>query len=1048
MLGSPVHPMGALDPAFVPRFRSRRARTFATRFAAAAAMILVASGPAAAQQKPDPARPWANPTPPATPPGSVPGAPVPGAPGATTPPRSTPPPPPASDSPIIARVEGRPITQRDYDRIAGPYFARLQEQLGDGLKDEHLRKYAEYNVFNELIRRELMTLEARKLNLEVTEKDTDAILATDPFFYTNGKFDPAKLEQFKRSPQSNYLAILPRVREAAAADKYERQLLARLAPGPKAVREEWSKRKEQVRFSFLPLTTREVTLEPEATADEQLTYYREHPEQFERKPRANVRYLRLALPGEDDSLRASEERRLMSRGRSLADTLRRGIAIDSVAAPLGGAVETGWFDLPATMIPGLGNSPDLIEDLEASERDTSRRVLGPGVTPLGVVVGVIAAREPRRVPPIEEIRADVKRRADVEKQRVQLEADKRAWYDEHLGELKTARAQTTRIHLDPSEVAVKSPSRRTIDSWYRKNAASLFQAAGDSVRAAAPPKIDDSLRAVVGARLEEDDRAAKLATTIERMSQDLGRGRDPAQVARSAHAGFDTLTLSREAPPDSMFPLSLVDSILTDRQPHGVFQGPRPMGTRLVLWRVDAVDTAFTPSFEDARSRVERGFSEARRIQEDEEARVYFDAHRAQYPTPKKFALEYVQVPIPPPDSVAISDQDLRQFYEAHAADRYRQEEEVRARHILVSTRGGLSPEAARARADSIRAAILAGANFEELARTRSDDPGSAVQGGDLGFFARGRMVPEFSDTSFALKVGAISQPVQTRFGYHIIRVDERKEAGVRAFEEVRLEIRNELARTKGDSLARQSAEAIRRRIPKAGAAVAASAVGGVKTAGPVAANEPIPRLGNVQDLGKDLEGLAVGAWAAKPYRGSNSWILVRVTERKPPGRAEFPEVRRQAVDDMKNAKKLDIVAARAAAVRRQLQAGASLDSVAAGYGGVRESGLLGRQGGFVPQLGAEPRVLDKAFALKVGETSDSLRITNGVTWIRVEERKSMDGATYEVDREQVSRELLAQNMEDWLERKKKTVRIEVFREDLKGPPPSRFKTVTTTIGG
>ena len=92
--------------------------------------------------------------------------------------------------------------------------------------------------------------------------------------------------------------------------------------------------------------------------------------------------------------------------------------------------------------------------------------------------------------------------------------------------------------------------------------------------------------------------------------------------------------------------------------------------------------------------------------------------------------------------------------------------------------------------------------------------------------------------------------------------------------------------------------------------------------------------------------------------------------------------------------------------------------------------------------------MIDKAFAMKVGDTSDSLKIANGLTWIRVEERKTMDGATFEADRDQVSRELLAQNMEDWLERKKKTVRIEVFREDLKGGPPSKFKTVTTTIGG
>ena len=264
-------------------------------------------------------------------------------------------------------------------------------------------------------------------------------------------------------------------------------------------------------------------------------------------------------------------------------------------------------------------------------------------------------------------------------------------------------------------------------------------------------------------------------------------------------------------------------------------------------------------------------------------------------------------MPVPTPDSVEVSDQEIRRFYDQHTADRYRQEEEVRARHILISTRSGLSEQAALTRTDSIRTAIMGGASFEDMARTRSEDPGSAVQGGDLGFFARGRMVKEFSDTSFALKVGVVSQPVKTSFGYHLIRVDERKEAGVRAFDEVRLEIRHELGRAKGDTLARKQAEAIRRRIPKSGAAVAASAVGGVKTSNPIAPNDPLPGVGSVPELGKDLVLLDTrtaegGAQAAADGRGAGSgrrrerWPQGQRTAR-PPVRLRAPARRRAARD-------------------------------------------------------------------------------------------------------------------------------------------------------
>jgi hypothetical protein len=172
------------------------------------------------------------------------------------------------------------------------------------------------------------------------------------------------------------------------------------------------------------------------------------------------------------------------------------------------------------------------------------------------------------------------------------------------------------------------------------------------------------------------------------------------------------------------------------------------------------------------------------------------------------------------------------------------------------------------------------------------------------------------------------------------------------------------------------------------------------------------------------------------------------VSERVPPGPAEFTVVRRQAIEDMKNEKKRARIVDRTASIRAMLGAGATLDSAAAAFGGLKDSGLLTRGTGFVPFLGAEPQVVQRAFAMKVGQTSDSIHVATGSAWIRVDERKTVDGATFEADRDEISRELLAKNMEDWLERKKKTVRIEVLREDLKGPPPSRFKTVTTTIGG
>lgn len=122
-------------------------------------------------------------------------------------------------------------------------------------------------------------------------------------------------------------------------------------------------------------------------------------------------------------------------------------------------------------------------------------------------------------------------------------------------------------------------------------------------------------------------------------------------------------------------------------------------------------------------------------------------------------------------------------------AKRFQIPEEIRARHILVAT---ATPDA-KAKAEKLLSELKAGANFETVAREQSADPGSAAKGGDLGFFAAGRMAKEFNDAAFALKnPGDLSNVIETQFGFHVIKLEERKPAAVRPFEEVRESLRQE----------------------------------------------------------------------------------------------------------------------------------------------------------------------------------------------------------------------------------------------------------------
>lgn len=116
---------------------------------------------------------------------------------------------------------------------------------------------------------------------------------------------------------------------------------------------------------------------------------------------------------------------------------------------------------------------------------------------------------------------------------------------------------------------------------------------------------------------------------------------------------------------------------------------------------------------------------------------------------------------------VTVTDEEVRTFFDANA-HLFAQQEQVRARHILVDT---------LEEAEELRKRLLDGADFAELARAHSKDTGSGAAGGELGWFGRGVMVAPFEEAAFALPVGEISEPVQSNFGYHLIKVEERVEA-------------------------------------------------------------------------------------------------------------------------------------------------------------------------------------------------------------------------------------------------------------------------------
>ena len=185
----------------------------------------------------------------------------------------------------------------------------------------------------------------------------------------------------------------------------------------------------------------------------------------------------------------------------------------------------------------------------------------------------------------------------------------------------------------------------------------------------------------------------------------------------------------------------------------------------------------------------------------DADAEKYYADHKDEFLIPERVKVEFVVLSLEAYQrSIQISDEQIKKFYLENQS-RFQTPEERRASHILIPAAAGASAEEkAKAKAqaeDLFKQAKSNPKKFGDLARKFSKDPGSAEKGGDLGFFARGLMVKPFDEAAFSMKVGDIAGPVETQYGYHIIRLDEIKAMQSTPLEAVRAQIETDMRKPK-----------------------------------------------------------------------------------------------------------------------------------------------------------------------------------------------------------------------------------------------------------
>lgn len=323
-----------------------------------------------------------------------------------------------------------------------------------------------------------------------------------------------------------------------------------------------------------------------------------------------------------------------------------------------------------------------------------------------------------------------------------------------------------------------------------------------------------------------------------------------------------------------------------------------------------------------------------------EEIRTYFDQNRGLFQVPEKRSFDLLLIDeVKVGERIQLPEAQLRAAYQQRQ-EQFRTPERVQVRHILLKTAEKPKAEIPNigARAEELLKQLRAGADFAELAKKHSEDPGSAEKGGDLGWIVRGQTVQAFEEAAFSLKPKEISGVISTEYGFHILQVLAREQARLRPFEEVREELARDLKRQRVFELMQNLADRAvveLNKTPMQAAEVAARLDVPLIRIEKAAASDPIPGLAaGAEQVHKALAGLDKGR-ATPPLPIENNKLVVAVLREVFPARpAELAEVEDQVREQLLTRKLQSLVDQRALDVLEKARAaGGDLRKVAQATG-------------------------------------------------------------------------------------------------------------------
>ena len=401
----------------------------------------------------------------------------------------------------------------------------------------------------------------------------------------------------------------------------------------------------------------------------------------------------------------------------------------------------------------------------------------------------------------------------------------------------------------------------------------------------------------------------------------------------------------------------------------------------------------------------------------DSEIKAYYDQNKAKFQIPEKRVIRYALLDLTQlRQSTVVTDDELNKVYRDNI-QQFQVPNRVHVEHILLLTTGKTDAEVAeiRKKAEDILAqARKKGANFEDLAKKYSEDPGSKAKGGDVGWVLPGQMVPEFEKASFSLNKGDISDLIKTQYGFHIIKVLDKETAHTRTFDEVKDSLRPNYLLNKVDQQASTIADQISADIRQSNKTtldqLAQKYHLTIAQTHPVGPGEPVLELGNGQDVKDEIFHLRQGDLSL-PLRTDRGYVVLSLQQSLSAHQGTLEEVRDKIVSEYKQQKSNDLAKTKAEELEKRVKSGEKFAAAAKALGLDPKTSDPFARNGSVANLGSGKQ-LAPAFALKVGQVGPALNLGSNWAVYQVVERQDANPADFDKQKKEITDALLKQKRE------------------------------------